>query len=301
MVDPGDGGPSVEDLVAAFELLSDETRCRILLSLAALSSPQWSLRGVRFSELREAVDVEDGGRFNYHLSRLEGSLVVKDGDRYQVTYPGYRIAQIVRSLAAADADGVTGSTGECPWCDAATETVCESGFLVVECPEHGTVFDMYIPPAVAEHHGPAAIERYAGKRARWYVELATAGACMECWGTVEARLPVPVAETTIDAPFLDGDEPTVEFACAGCNVTYWLPPGVCVLHHPAVVAFFHEENDRDVLHGAYYDLDIYRYNYPAVEPTDDGLALTIRGEAADLRVELDGSATVVGTERVEAD
>lgn len=55
MAEDADAGRTIGDLTGAFELLSDETRCRILLALAALSTRQWSLRAVRFSELREAT------------------------------------------------------------------------------------------------------------------------------------------------------------------------------------------------------------------------------------------------------
>ncbi|NIS32577.1 MAG: helix-turn-helix domain-containing protein, partial [Actinobacteria bacterium] len=51
---------------AAYGLLGSEPRIGILQALGEADRP------VTFSELKERVDVDDSGRFNYHLSKLEG-------------------------------------------------------------------------------------------------------------------------------------------------------------------------------------------------------------------------------------
>lgn len=292
--------PELTELAEAFDLLGDETRCAIVLALSGLSTHQWSYDSVRFSRLKDAVDVADGGRFNYHLQKLCGTLVEQDGDRYTLTADGARIAEILRTSLSTAETPVSGNTGSCPTCDRSAETTFDEGFVAVECPEHGRLFDMVLPPAVADNHDVDAIETLAGRRAQWYVELAMEGACLECWGAVERRVPVPLSETSLDPDGTSGDEPVVEFECSRCQTTYWLPPAVCVLRHPAVIAFYHEEHDRNVLDGTYYDLDVYDWSYPGIEETADGLAVTFVGESGNLRTELDESATVIDTERTAA-
>lgn len=80
-----------ETVTDTFTLLSDETRVRIVLALDEAPDD----RPLRFSELRSAVGVRDGGRFNYHLDRLCGRLVEKTDDGYALSREGERVAAIV--------------------------------------------------------------------------------------------------------------------------------------------------------------------------------------------------------------
>jgi len=87
----GTDGPA-GDIAAAtetFDLLSDETRVRILVALADASA------GLRFSELRTRAGVRDAGRFNYHLEKLRGRLVEKSGEEYVLTAAGADVADLL--------------------------------------------------------------------------------------------------------------------------------------------------------------------------------------------------------------
>jgi DNA-binding HxlR family transcriptional regulator len=77
---------------AAFELLSDETRVRIVRELAR-SGP------LRFSTLRQAVGAEDSGRFNYHLERLRKGVVEKGESGYDLTPAGRALADVLEATA----------------------------------------------------------------------------------------------------------------------------------------------------------------------------------------------------------
>jgi hypothetical protein len=74
---------------AVFELLSDDTRVRIVSELFAARG------SLRFSTLCDRVGVEDTGRFNYHLERLRGALVAKDGEGYVLTPTGESYAELL--------------------------------------------------------------------------------------------------------------------------------------------------------------------------------------------------------------
>ena len=91
--DPSDSA-ALDQAVAdpgVFDLLGDDTRFRIVQVLHAADDGG----PVPFSRLRERVDVEDSGRFNYHLNRLQGVLVVKSEDGYALTGTGRAFAALV--------------------------------------------------------------------------------------------------------------------------------------------------------------------------------------------------------------
>lgn len=86
---PGPVGSDLDEATATFDLLSDETRVRIVRALADASG------GLRFSELRTRAGVRDAGRFNYHLEKLRGRLVEKSGETYVLTAAGADVAGLL--------------------------------------------------------------------------------------------------------------------------------------------------------------------------------------------------------------
>jgi DNA-binding transcriptional ArsR family regulator len=87
--------PDTETATAVFDLLSDETRVRIVAELD--SARRAGEDGLRFSTLRERVGARDSGRFNYHLKKLRGDLVQKDGERYILTPTGATMAETLNN------------------------------------------------------------------------------------------------------------------------------------------------------------------------------------------------------------
>ncbi|WP_232701338.1 winged helix-turn-helix domain-containing protein [Halobacterium wangiae] len=93
---PDDAPASGTDLAAAsdaFDTLSDRTRAAILGTLFDADGP------VAYTDLLTATGVEDNGRLNYHLRRLDG-LVDRGDDGYVLTDRG---RAMVRDVLAADA------------------------------------------------------------------------------------------------------------------------------------------------------------------------------------------------------
>ncbi|MFB6175614.1 MAG: hypothetical protein ABEI99_00435 [Halobaculum sp.] len=92
------GGSTTEqsgtEQTAVFDLLSDETRLAIVTELDR-ARRDGEADGLRFSTLRGRVGAADSGRFNYHLKKLRGTLVRKDGDHYVLTPTGVRMAATV--------------------------------------------------------------------------------------------------------------------------------------------------------------------------------------------------------------
>ena len=101
-----DIGESLENsdgvsVATAFELLGEETRLRIIDALYTANRAD-SEEAVRFSQLREAVGVQDTGQFNYHLNRLLGTFVIRTDDGYVLSSAGEAVGRL---LAAHSVEG----------------------------------------------------------------------------------------------------------------------------------------------------------------------------------------------------
>lgn len=93
----------------ALDVLSDETRVRILRALAEADDP------LSFSELRRRVGVADGGRFNYHLSLVCEHFARETDAGYELDRAGARLVTAADVDLAADATESL-DTDVCPVC-----------------------------------------------------------------------------------------------------------------------------------------------------------------------------------------
>lgn len=101
-------GDEAGSLVALFDLLSDETRLRIISVLAAHEHANPDAPPLGFGALRERVGASDSGRFNYHLRKLDGSLIEPVEGGYALTPTGRRVVTIVSEVplgSAAETEG----------------------------------------------------------------------------------------------------------------------------------------------------------------------------------------------------
>jgi DNA-binding transcriptional ArsR family regulator len=102
----------------ALDVLSDETRVRIIRALAEAEG------ALAFSELRRAAGVEDDGRFNYHLSPVCDHFAREREGGYELDRSGARF------ITAADvdvADAPVDAEEVCPVCG---EADCRKRFHV---------------------------------------------------------------------------------------------------------------------------------------------------------------------------
>lgn len=108
------GGSSGLPPDAAFTVLGNETRIRILQVLGGADQP------LSFTALRDQVGIRQGGQFNYHLDKLLGHFVDKVDEGYVLRQPGRRVVQAVLSGAVtANAEiELTDLDRSCWWCGA---------------------------------------------------------------------------------------------------------------------------------------------------------------------------------------
>lgn len=272
----------VEAAARAFALLGEPVRLRILLALAGTRRADWDHDGLAYTDLRRAVDVEDGGRFNYHLDRLDGVFVRKEGDRYRLTYAGSRIVNVV--FAGFIGRHVVHERAPIEGQAAVGEATVEAGFddgrfAIWWAGEDDPLVEMRLPPTVAVERSLDELVELSSTVARTYTELAVEGMCPECWGELELTV-------------AGADEP-VRFSCGRCWRKFSLPAWYCVVYHPAITAWLarHDNDVTDLLslvelagRGCVTELDD--------DPTGVTVTFTVSGESLTGRLASDGSVTI---------
>jgi len=224
----------------AFTLLADETRLQILRALGDAWSPR-DRAPLSFSELRDRADVADGGRFNYHLTRLVGTFVRRVEDGYWLTYPGVRVYQAIASGAfnehlAVDPFEID---DDCVICGASLVASYEDHLLSIACPacDHRFVRN-YVPPGRVAEGDPDAFLVAVDQTIRRSTAAATAGVCADCSGTVAVAVGPNVGYILPEsAPEYDV---RVTFDCEHCSAHVENTVGSTLLSHPAVISFAYE-------------------------------------------------------------
>lgn len=209
----------------AFALLGEPVRLRILLAIAGTRRADWDHAGLPYTDLRRAVDVEDGGRFNYHLDRIEGTFVRKAGDRYRLTYAGSQIVNVV--FAGFTGRRVVRERAPIDGEDAAFEAEYDDGrFAIWRVDGEDPLVEMTLPPTAAAGRSLEGLLGLASTIARFYTELAIDGMCPACWGVLQSTI--------------SGADDPVGFSCDRCKTTFSLPAWYCVLYHPTIAAWVGE-------------------------------------------------------------
>ncbi|WP_135364241.1 winged helix-turn-helix domain-containing protein [Halosimplex halophilum] len=297
----GSSGAGV-DPTAVFELLADETRLSIVRELAVERYSNWRWSGKTFAELRRAVGVEDAGNFSYHLEKLRGRLVVKEGDEYYLLNHGLQIVGAVESGRYSDASEVVrGATSyDCPYpdCERALEGIYEDQYFRLRCPDHHRFAATILPPTVAVAHSPDELVEIMTVDTRQEVQRARAGVCPNCWGPVDVALPAedPTLASQIE-PDLPDDALLATFDCRQCGLSFEMPPGACVVDHPAVVAFHHDHGE-DIRGRPYVALPFCGIGRAALESEDPvRVRVDVRLDGDALHLWLDGETDVVAYDR----
>ncbi|WP_459192409.1 winged helix-turn-helix domain-containing protein [Halosimplex sp. J119] len=291
------------DPTVVFELLADETRLAIVRELAAQRASNWQWAGMSFAELRRAVGVADAGNFSYHLEKLRGTLVAKDGGQYHLHNHGMRLAGAVASGQYTDVEvSVRGETSyDCPYpdCSRALVAAYDNRYFRLYCPDHHRFSEAILPPAVAAERTPDELVAISSLDMREDIQRARTGICPHCWGPTERTLPVedPALPSQMEVD-LPSDLVLAAFDCEHCGLSFEVPPGACVVDHPAVVAFYHDHGE-DVRGRPYVDLpfcNLARAELDSSDPVRVRLDVELGDDS--LRLWLDGTTDVAEYERV---
>ncbi|MFC4357457.1 ArsR/SmtB family transcription factor [Halobium salinum] len=224
---------------ALFGVLANETRLRIVEALGDLSEPgEYST--IPFSELQEAVGVEDNGKFSYHLNKLTGYFVVRSEGGYRLELPGIRVYQALQFWLQEPVTVEPHHMGYvCDFCEEGGLSISyRDGRYHVGCRDCGTKYQEYpLSAAAFDPDDPESLERAAVRRS-WQDKFAFLQAvCPYCsgpvWRSVEGgdRIPTPPCE---DAHV------SMLHSCDRCNWFIHTYAGAVMTIHPAAVSFFYE-------------------------------------------------------------
>jgi len=311
------GGRATE----AFELLGNETRVAILLSLweafDSFAEGTWDPtdgNAVPFSELYDRVDYDTTANFSYHLDKLEGRFVRKT-DGYELLPAGHAIVRTIIGVAGSKeaAFEPTEIDLPCPICGDSTAVTYQNQRLYrvcTECDGYHAVNDEYpsglLMAALANPAGfrnRTAEAIFAAIRTQIFHQYAlrVTGICPACSGRIETHLHVCDAhdsKTDEPCPACDRQyDPAVRFVCTVCK--HWNSTSVAEIsmRHPAVVAFCWDHG----IELGYASDDIARWLTNLFENVDQELLsrdpprirVTVEYEGDELRLTLNEEMNVV--------
>ncbi|MDL0124366.1 helix-turn-helix domain-containing protein [Halobacterium salinarum] len=274
-----------DDAEAAFSAVADELRVRILRELWDADDP------LSFSELRERVDVQDSGRFNYHLGELRGLFVEQTEDGYDLRFAGRKLVGSLHSGVYTETGGMVGPQsvdGTCVLCGSDLEAVYEDQVGKVDCTDcEVTIIQTGVPPAFVdgrEDDLAAAIDGYVRTTSRSLLD----GFCPTCSGPTAGHL----AENDYG--------PQAVVNCERCGISFSGLAAWVAVDHPAVLSFY-DDHDRSVR-----DTPLWHLDWLADAEWVDGAAgdratVEVRLDDERLRVTVTDDLAVTAVDRAQTD
>ncbi|WP_435063208.1 winged helix-turn-helix domain-containing protein [Halobaculum sp. EA56] len=222
-----------------FELLADETRLGIITALGDASG-RGGYATLAFSELQEAVGVEDSGQFNYHLQQLTGDFVESDGGGYKLTLAGIRAYQAVVAHSFTPRTRIepfpVPDSEPCDACGGTLEAWYEDGRAHIACSECGDVVHYYpLSAKDFDMDDPGSFLRAAAIRVIRDESSMLHGVCPYCTGE-----PVWSLEPSSDhweEKDLREEDLIAHVACERCAWFVYGDPAGKLRFHPVVSSF----------------------------------------------------------------
>ena len=308
------GGVSPEE---AFAILSDETRLNIIRTLWWAGAHHEyddiddSASTLSFSELRKRVDVNDNGRFNYHLSKLVPHFVRKTDSGYRLSGGGKRIARTVVTVAGGHGGGLSGEVNtDCPFCGGAVTATYDDQWLRFACTEcaglfgdvapKGTLLNAPFPsPGLANRTPDEALttELY---RCMSDLTHMVQGVCPECASAVRGTLSVCETHDASRDRLCETCRTTFvawgELRCETCRFAKRLPVELCVMALAPVIGFLYAQG-TNVLAPSLGDLFDFVQTQVATSVTQNPrrVVTTVGTDPDTLTLTLDEHLSVVET------
>jgi len=225
-----------------FSLLSNEDRLEILMTLSeAIQTTHHQKFG--FNEFWKAVDIEDSGRFNYHLDQLCDTFIRETEDGYTLTYSGVLISLLLMSgkLTRNPEMEPRESSTECPDCRGTVMVSYRDKLVVAECDDcEKQLMKMRVPPGCVDVDSADHMLRAAIQYALREIVTLRDEICPNCGGHAFPTI-VPVEQRPDEE-----DKPTVYFECSNCEYFFRTGVSYSLLTHPELVSFC-RDHGYDVL------------------------------------------------------
>lgn len=288
----------------ALSIVGEENRANIIVELGkARTTDPGASNSLRFSELMRRVDVEDSGRFNYHLDQLVGPFVKKEESGYSLRLPGQLLYEAIIAGTLTDRQTVEPfPVGTCPDCDGQlTAAYLPDQLITVECTACETLFDaMHFPARGLENRTRAEVLDAAYQRRHQKVDGMRRGVCSGCGSVVDRSLE-PSASITYGSASVDemaGLDMYAVLSCTVCRMSLVGHPTNVILTAPPVVGFF-ADHDRDVARENWWEDPIKsaRENTEVLDETPPTVAVPFEIAGDQLRVVLDTDLQLVDSQR----
>jgi hypothetical protein len=211
------GGAASEE---AFALLGHEIRLDILRAFFERYSPVdpdsrsdvREQRMLSYAELMTATEMEDSGKFNYHLEKLRGVYIEEIEEEYVPTASAIALYEAVIANRPTESIPTDFDIEEsCPNCGSGLRAKYEQEFLTVECPACDLFWGAtyrFPKNGLAVREGER-IYKALYDRMMHHVGLARTGQCPSCAG---------ITRVTVPRERLDEDStPTAELTCGTCS------------------------------------------------------------------------------------
>lgn len=244
----------------AFAILGNETRLDIIQALWEADALHDyddlddSASTISFSELRRRVEIEDNGKFNYHLSKLTPHFVRRTDGGYRLSGAGKRIARTVIAISGERNPGISEEVAtECPLCGAPVRASYEDQWLRFACTEcdgmfgdvapEGTILNSPFPRAGLDDRTPDETMEVELYRCMLDLSYMMQGVCRECAGPVTGSVSVCDHHGTgAGEPCETCGTPFVawgELRCGTCRFAKRLPIGLCSMGLSPVIGFLY--------------------------------------------------------------
>lgn len=266
----------------SFSAISNEIRLNILEAL-------WMHGDAIFIDLFELTDLEDTGQFTYHLNQLLEQFVYKSGDHYKLTNAGREIVMTVLTHVEGENALQTPFALDvhCHSCGGEVIARSHGDWLRIDCSSCEKLYASYPVPSVGLHHHDAAdFLSVFDQRLRRKNALVHRGICPNCTESMNSAI-IPDAEPEPGLPFV------FFHRCAYCLLEMYTVPATCLLEHPAVISFYHEQG-LDLFDIPHWELD-WMFHGDRIEVIHESpleYTVTIEVECGRLRATLDEEGSV---------
>jgi hypothetical protein len=204
----------------AFALLGHEIRLDILRAFFQMYEPMdpesfpevRDQRSLSYGELMAKVEMEDSGKFNYHLDQLRGVYIEQVDGEYVPTASAIALYEAMVANRPTETVSTDFSIDEsCPNCESKLRGEYQQEFLSVDCPACDLFWGItyrFPKSGLAVREGENVFE-VLYDRMMYHVGLARTGQCPSCAGVTNVVVP----RERLD----DNLIPTVELSCETCS------------------------------------------------------------------------------------
>ena len=268
---------------------------------------------ISFSELRRRVDIDDNGKFNYHLSQLVPHFIRQTADGYRLSGAGKQIARTV--IAVSGPENVEFSTNlkqDCPVCTAPLMAVYEDQWLRISCTgcnglfgdkaPDGAIFFSNYPAAGLSERTPDEAFATGFYRCMLDITYIMRDVCRECAGAITESVSV------CDAHRTQGGDPCstcgtrfpvwAELRCDTCGFAKRLPVESFVMGLTPVIGFL-DDLGIDILAPSFDEVvDLLQNRFQTTVAEDPfRVMVAIEGKVATLNISLDDDMNVIDVDQ----